>query len=33
MLDPLPDGRPCILNLHCPPYASGLDDAPELDVR
>src|SRR6266581_2381487 len=32
MLDPLPGGRPCILNLHCPPYASGLDDAPELDV-
>jgi Icc-related predicted phosphoesterase len=31
MLDPLPSGRPCILNLHCPPYASGLDDAPELD--
>jgi Icc-related predicted phosphoesterase len=31
MLDPLPAGRPCILNLHCPPYASGLDDAPELD--
>jgi uncharacterized protein len=32
MLDLLPDGRPCILNLHCPPYASGLDDAPELDA-
>jgi len=32
MLDQLPDGRPCILNLHCPPYASGLDDAPELDA-
>jgi Icc-related predicted phosphoesterase len=32
MLDPVPDGRPCILNLHCPPYASGLDDAPELDA-
>ncbi len=31
MLDPLPAGTPCILNLHCPPYASGLDDAPELD--
>jgi uncharacterized protein len=31
MLDRLPEGRPCILNLHCPPYASGLDDAPELD--
>ena len=22
----------CILNFHCPPYASGLDDAPELDA-
>ena len=32
MLDPVPDGQPCILNLHCPPYASGLDDAPELDA-
>jgi uncharacterized protein len=32
MLDRLPEGRPCILNLHCPPYASGLDDAPELDA-
>src|SRR5439155_2276548 len=32
MLDQLPDGRPCILNLHWPPYASGLDDAPELDA-
>ncbi len=32
MLDQLPDGRPCIFNLHCPPYASGLDDAPELDA-
>ena len=32
MLDPLPGGRQCILNLHCPPYASGLDDAPELDA-
>src|ERR1700678_816615 len=31
MLDQVPDGRPCILNLHCPPYASGLDDAPALD--
>jgi uncharacterized protein len=32
MLAQLPSDRPCILNLHCPPYASGLDDAPELDV-
>jgi uncharacterized protein len=31
MMDQVPAGRPCILNLHCPPYASGLDDAPELD--
>jgi Icc-related predicted phosphoesterase len=31
MLDQVPEDRPCILNLHCPPYASGLDDAPELD--
>ena len=28
LLDPLPEGRPCIMNFHCPPYASGLDDAP-----
>jgi uncharacterized protein len=32
MLDQVPDGRNCILNIHCPPYASGLDDAPELDA-
>ena len=32
MMEQVPSGRPCILNLHCPPYASGLDDAPELDV-
>jgi Icc-related predicted phosphoesterase len=31
MLEQVPSGQPCILNLHCPPYASGLDDAPELD--
>ena len=31
MLAQVPSGRPCILNLHCPPYASGLDEAPELD--
>jgi Icc-related predicted phosphoesterase len=31
MLTQVPSGQPCILNLHCPPYASGLDDAPELD--
>jgi uncharacterized protein len=32
MMDQVPEGRSCILNLHCPPYASGLDDAPELDA-
>ena len=32
MLDQLPEGRNCIVNIHCPPYASGLDDAPELDA-
>jgi uncharacterized protein len=32
MLDQLPEGRNAILNVHCPPYASGLDDAPELDA-
>src|ERR1700744_2179926 len=31
MLGQVPAGRPCILNLQCPPYASGLADAPELD--
>jgi uncharacterized protein len=32
MLDRVPEGRNSILNVHCPPYASGLDDAPELDA-
>jgi Icc-related predicted phosphoesterase len=32
MLEPLPAGATCILNFHCPPYASTLDDAPELDT-
>jgi uncharacterized protein len=32
MLEPLPAGAPCILNFHSPPYASTLDDAPELDA-
>jgi uncharacterized protein len=32
MLDQVPEGKNCILNVHCPPYASGLDDAPELDA-
>ena len=31
MLDQVPAGQESILNIHCPPYASGLDDAPELD--
>jgi uncharacterized protein len=31
MLDQVPEGRTAIINIHCPPYASGLDDAPELD--
>ncbi|SRR5579875_646183 len=31
MLGPLPAGAACILNFHCPPYGSGLDEAPELD--
>src|SRR5215470_14123901 len=31
MLDQVPEGKEAILNIHCPPYASGLDDAPELD--
>lgn len=31
LVEPLPAGTPRIFNLHCPPYASGLDDAPELD--
>jgi uncharacterized protein len=31
MLDQVPEDRNAILNIHCPPYASGLDDAPELD--
>jgi uncharacterized protein len=30
--DRLPEGRNAIVNIHCPPYASGLDDAPELDA-
>jgi Icc-related predicted phosphoesterase len=31
VMDGVPDGRPSIVNFHCPPYASGLDEAPELD--
>jgi Icc-related predicted phosphoesterase len=32
LLDSLPEGRACIMNFHCPPYGTGLDDAPELDA-
>jgi Icc-related predicted phosphoesterase len=32
MLEPLPPDAHCILNFHCPPYGSTLDDAPELDA-
>jgi Icc-related predicted phosphoesterase len=32
LLDSLPEGRQAIMNFHCPPYATGLDDAPELDA-
>lgn len=32
MLQPVADGRPLILNFHCPPYKSGLDDVPKLDA-
>jgi uncharacterized protein len=32
MLEPLPADATCLLNFHCPPYASTLDDAPELDA-
>lgn len=31
--DRLPNPRQAIFNLHCPPYNSGLDDAPELDAN
>jgi Icc-related predicted phosphoesterase len=31
MLAPYPAGTKWVLNFHCPPYASSLDDAPELD--
>ena len=32
LVESLPDDRQCIMNFHCPPYATGLDDAPELDA-
>ncbi len=31
MMDQVPDGRRTVVNFHNPPYASGLDTAPELD--
>jgi Icc-related predicted phosphoesterase len=31
LLDAAPADRATVLNFHCPPYASGLDVAPELD--
>jgi Icc-related predicted phosphoesterase len=31
IMDQVPDGRKSIVNFHNPPYASGLDTAPELD--
>ncbi len=32
MLEPFPADTQWILNFHSPPYATGLDDAPELDA-
>jgi Icc-related predicted phosphoesterase len=32
LVDSVPAGRECLMNFHCPPYATGLDDAPELDA-
>jgi uncharacterized protein len=32
LLEQVPSGKGCVLNAHCPPYASGLDEAPELDA-
>jgi uncharacterized protein len=31
MLDAVPPGRRTVVNFHCPPYGSGLDEAAELD--
>lgn len=31
MVDPYRDGYPLVFNFHCPPFASGLDTAVELD--
>jgi len=33
MMDQLPEGRPSVINFHCPPYSSGLDTAAELDAQ
>jgi Icc-related predicted phosphoesterase len=33
VLEPLTVGQRTIFNFHVPPYATGLDDAPELDER
>jgi uncharacterized protein len=33
LLEPLPADTKLIMNFHCPPYGSTLDDAPELDDR
>ena len=30
--EPLPPDTKLIMNFHCPPYGSTLDDAPELDA-
>ena len=32
LVESLPESRQLIMNFHCPPYATGLDDAPELDA-
>ncbi len=32
LCEPLPAGTRLIMNFHCPPYGSTLDDAPELDA-
>jgi uncharacterized protein len=32
ILEPLPADAQVIMNFHCPPYGSTLDDAPELDA-
>jgi Icc-related predicted phosphoesterase len=31
MMERVPDGHPTVVNFHCPPYGSGLDEAAELD--